>query len=95
MNQTLFDHMANEHGLTLLESEMHEIECIVLANHDATRASYECGLKTGERKGLLRAAEICRKPILPWNDPLTKTWRMASIAFAQAIEAEIKKLETK
>jgi len=30
-NQPLFEHMLNEHGLTLLESEMSEIEAIVLA----------------------------------------------------------------
>lgn len=29
--QRLFDHMEGEHGLVLLESEMHEIELIVLA----------------------------------------------------------------
>ena len=28
-NQELFDHMSREHGLTLLESEMHEIWLIV------------------------------------------------------------------
>ncbi len=30
--QELFDHMSNEHGLTLLQSEMMEIERIVLAS---------------------------------------------------------------
>ena len=28
-NYELFCHMANEHGLTLIDSEMHEIELIV------------------------------------------------------------------
>lgn len=34
MSQKLFDYMSREHGLTLLDSEMHEIELIVRARTD-------------------------------------------------------------
>jgi len=35
--QALFDHMSCEHGLTLLDAEMHEIELIVSRMLDADR----------------------------------------------------------
>lgn len=41
-NQELFNYLSREHGLTLLESEMHEIELIVdrmLANDRAQEAA--------------------------------------------------------
>lgn len=49
-NQELFDLMAHEHGLTLLESEMHEIE-IVVARTLATDREHEAARQNGAALG--------------------------------------------
>lgn len=40
MNQELFDHMIEQHGVTLLESEMHDIENIVFSSYERPEFVY-------------------------------------------------------
>ena len=51
-NQELFNYMSREHGLTLLESEMHEIELIV-ARMLATDREHEAARQRGAELGVV------------------------------------------
>ena len=65
-NQELFNHMSREHGLTLLESEMHEIELIVARTLANDRVQEAARSKEGSVRSMPCSAA------LPWTEELPR-----------------------
>ncbi len=56
--QTLFDHMQNEHGLTLLNSEIEEIQRLVLEENKPKWVKIESGAKWPTEEGELNSTTV-------------------------------------
>lgn len=102
-NQELFSHMSRKHGLTLIESEMHEIELIVARTlaidreQDAARSGAELRRRVLKLAAAFeRRARACEKTYR--KDPHAGSSDQGRVAIgcwcsaAKALRSEIDKL---